>query len=164
MYVYFISLCYFILFLFYSGWVNYPSDLIILPPARIGRLRGAPGGLQEAPEASWRLREAPGGSGPGGLREAPGGLREALGGLQEAPGGLQEAPGGLQETPGGLREASGRPPGGSEGLRMHGKTSGRIINPPSVGGQRPLWNSPCHVADQLRHGDCEGGPGSIGQT
>ena len=88
------------------------------------------GGSAGLREACRRLRRPAGGSGR--LREASGRLQEASGRLWEASRRLWEASRKLPEASRRLREASGRPPGGSEGLRMHGKTSGRIINPPNV--------------------------------
>ena len=66
-----------------SGRLNYLSDLIILPPARIERLR----------EASRTLRQASGRP-PGGSRKPPGGSGRPSGGSgkpPEAPGSLLEA-------------------------------------------------------------------------
>ena len=119
----------------YSGWVYYPSSLIILPPARI--------------EALASSSRPPGGSGkpPGGYGRPPRGSGRPPGGSGRPPGASRRPLEGLREPSGGLRE----PP---EGLWMQGKTSGRIIDPPRSDYFRtPPFRKEAYLTDLVKQ-DC----------
>ena len=100
----------------YTGWVNYPSGSFAMHPEAFRASQRPPGGLPEAPGASWRP--------PGASWRPP----RASWRPPRASRSLPEPPGGLRS----LLQASRSPaePPNSGGRKDN--SIGRIIDPPGV--------------------------------